>query len=90
MGIMKKYPNEKMGMTFNSLLNVTNVITKLGLEMTREALLEIGECCGLGCIECPYKPKHIKGNTSLKLSIFYWKEEGDDDDNDEHNTSGEE
>ena len=55
--------------------------------MTREALLEIGVCCGLGCKECPYKPKHIKGNTSTKLSIFYWKEEGDDNDNDEHNTS---
>ena len=90
MGTMKKYPNEKIERTFKSLLNVTNEIAKLGLEMTREALLEIGECCGLGCIECPYKPKHIKGNTSLKLSIFYWKEEGDGDDDDEYNTSEEE
>ena len=90
MGTMKKYLNEKMEMTFNSLLNVTNAIAKLGLEMTREALLEIGVCCGLGCKECPYKPKHIKGNTSLKLSIFYWKEEGDGDDDDEYNTSEEE
>lgn len=25
-----------------------------------------GACCGNGCRHCPYVPKHVKGNTSLK------------------------
>lgn len=25
-----------------------------------------GYCCGNGCKECPYYPRHIKGNTELK------------------------
>lgn len=24
-----------------------------------------GTCCGSGCRNCPYTPKHIKGNTNL-------------------------
>jgi len=25
-----------------------------------------GSCCGNGCLNCPYKPKHKKGNVVIK------------------------
>jgi hypothetical protein len=31
---------------------------------TEEFHLERGSCCGNGCRECPYYPKHEKGNTT--------------------------
>ena len=24
-----------------------------------------GHCCGSGCRHCPYKPKHVTGNTKV-------------------------
>jgi len=24
-----------------------------------------GKCCGNGCRNCPYNPKHVRGNTDL-------------------------
>lgn len=24
-----------------------------------------GKCCGNGCKNCPYNPKHVRGNTDL-------------------------
>lgn len=24
-----------------------------------------GKCCGSGCRNCPYTPKHVRGNTDL-------------------------
>jgi len=27
-----------------------------------------GNCCGCGCKECPYSPKHQKGNIKLKTN----------------------
>ena len=33
--------------------------------MSREELLEQKECCGSGCLNCPYDPKHIKGSTKI-------------------------
>lgn len=33
--------------------------------MTAEELKQRGYCCGLGCTECPYRPKHQYGNTIL-------------------------
>ena len=33
--------------------------------LSKEFLLERGYCCGLGCLMCPYEPKHTKGNTNL-------------------------
>ena len=33
--------------------------------LSREFLTERGYCCGLGCLMCPYIPKHIKGNTVM-------------------------
>lgn len=32
---------------------------------SREELLEAGSCCGSGCEECPYAPKHQKGSTKV-------------------------
>lgn len=37
--------------------------------MTAEELKQRGYCCGLGCKECPYLPKHQYGNTIL-ANIF--------------------
>lgn len=30
---------------------------------TKEELLQQGKCCGNGCTNCPYIPKHTKGST---------------------------
>ena len=34
--------------------------------MTSKYLTERGYCCGNGCINCPYHPKHQKGNSTLR------------------------
>ena len=34
--------------------------------LTRKYLTERGYCCGNGCRNCPYYPKHQKGNTNLQ------------------------
>ncbi|MDD9953699.1 MAG: DUF5522 domain-containing protein [Candidatus Woesearchaeota archaeon] len=36
--------------------------------LTKEFLLERGYCCGSGCMNCPYKPRHTKGSTHIKSS----------------------
>jgi hypothetical protein len=33
---------------------------------TEEYHIDRGYCCGLGCLNCAYVPKHIKNNTTLK------------------------
>ena len=33
--------------------------------LSREFLIQRGYCCVLGCLICPYKPKHTEGNTNL-------------------------
>jgi adenosylhomocysteine nucleosidase len=33
--------------------------------LSREFLIQRGYCCGLGCLMCPYEPKHTKGNKNL-------------------------
>ena len=33
--------------------------------LTREQLIKNGTCCGLGCKNCPYIPKAVKGNKNL-------------------------
>ena len=37
--------------------------------LSREFLLERGECCGNGCLMCPYEPKHEKGTTNT-MNVF--------------------
>ena len=34
--------------------------------LSREFLTSRGFCCGNKCLNCPYTPKHIKGNTKLE------------------------
>lgn len=33
--------------------------------LTSEYLKKRGICCGNGCINCPYKPKHNKGSNLI-------------------------
>ena len=33
--------------------------------LSRKFLVERGYCCGGGCINCPYFPKHEKGSTEV-------------------------
>lgn len=33
--------------------------------LTREQLIKNAVCCGNKCLNCPYKPKHIKGNKTI-------------------------
>ena len=37
--------------------------------LSKEFLIERGYCCGLGCLMCPYEPKHTKDNTVLAEDI---------------------
>lgn len=37
--------------------------------LTKEFLIRQGVCCGSGCLNCPYFPKHIKGTTQLKTNF---------------------
>lgn len=34
--------------------------------MTEEYHKRRGNCCGSGCLHCPYDPKHQKGSTKTK------------------------
>jgi len=36
--------------------------------LSKEFLTERGWCCGSGCTNCPYTPKHRRGNTELAKS----------------------
>ncbi len=38
--------------------------------LSREFLIKRGYCCGLGCLMCPYKPKHTEGNTNLMSETY--------------------
>lgn len=35
--------------------------------LTAEYHKKRGYCCGNGCRECPYYPRHMRGNTELKI-----------------------
>ena len=38
--------------------------------MTREQLLLRGYCCGLGCVNCPYEPKHTEGAITISMRLL--------------------
>ena len=48
--------------------------------LSREYLIKEGECCGEGCLMCPYEPENQKGAKSIKMvasnlsSGFYKKD----------------
>ena len=33
--------------------------------LSRDFLIKRGHCCGLGCLMCPYVPKHIENNNEI-------------------------
>jgi hypothetical protein len=35
--------------------------------LSREKLLSFGRCCGNGCLNCPYTPKHTGGSTEVAV-----------------------
>ena len=36
--------------------------------LSREYLIKLGECCGEGCLMCPYDPENKKGATDIKIT----------------------
>ena len=38
--------------------------------LSREYLINRGICCGLGCLMCPYEPKHTEGVTKVMKKII--------------------
>lgn len=36
--------------------------------LNKEFLLSRGKCCGSGCLNCPYIPKHIKNNITINTN----------------------
>ena len=40
---------------------------------TALSLIMQGKCCGSGCKNCPYSPKHIKGNLVLVEEFIKFK-----------------
>ncbi|MDO8537410.1 MAG: DUF5522 domain-containing protein [archaeon] len=34
--------------------------------LSKELLLAQGACCGSGCKNCPFSPKHLKGATKVE------------------------
>ena len=46
---------------------VDYILSKDGYRIMNEHfLIRRGYCCGNGCMNCPYFPKAIKGNTNLR------------------------
>ena len=38
--------------------------------LSREYLINRGTCCGLGCLMCPYEPKHTEGVTKVMRKLI--------------------
>ena len=36
--------------------------------LSREYLINQGECCGEGCLMCPYEPENQKGAKKIKFT----------------------
>lgn len=34
--------------------------------MSVDTLLEVGQCCGFECTNCPYDPRYTAGNTTVR------------------------
>ena len=48
--------------------NVDYYINEQGKKVfTREYHLRRGQCCGSGCLWCPYEPKHQRGITNVAI-----------------------
>ena len=38
--------------------------------LSREYLINQGECCGEGCLMCPYEPENKKGETNINYYMY--------------------
>ena len=38
--------------------------------LTKLFLIKQGNCCGHGCLHCPYYPKHSGNSNKINLKIF--------------------
>lgn len=38
--------------------------------LSKEFLASRGECCGNGCLNCPYYKKHIRGETKMLEDVL--------------------
>jgi hypothetical protein len=47
--------------------NIDYIIENGLFVLTKEYLLKNGSCCGNGCKNCPYYPKHKKGVREIKV-----------------------
>ena len=36
--------------------------------LSKEELIKLGECCGEGCVMCPYEPENKKGATEIRIT----------------------
>ena len=49
--------------------------------LSKEYLINQGQCCGEGCLMCPYEPENQKGATQIRMtpsslsSGFYKKDD---------------
>jgi len=39
--------------------------------LPKERLLAQGQCCGLGCLNCPYAPKHTRGSIKINTALNF-------------------
>ena len=37
--------------------------------LSRDYLIKLGECCGEGCLMCPYDPENEKGAKDIRITI---------------------
>ena len=51
-----------------SIQQLSNLVKKAKSEPTAEDLMK-RPCCGSGCMNCPYSPKHKKGNTKVREEL---------------------
>ena len=65
----KKSSSVKRKNLKNSIFNPQNRNKRIKKIYERfEFLIKQKQCCGNGCHMCPYKPKHIKGSSKLRLN----------------------
>ena len=37
----------------------------MDFEMPKRVVVDGGQCCGSGCLRCPFTPRHTRGSTTL-------------------------
>lgn len=54
-----------------------NLHTPACSPLPREILLQQRRCCGNGCVNCPYLPRHVEGSTEYVTMINCYVCDGD-------------